>query len=339
MDDHTEKTTNKMKNYCEGKILRGKNLLVEQLYETFPHMIIKGDEKLDAYTYTKTGGPADALVFPVAKDEVQEIVKWTYDHKVPLTILGNSSNVIIRDGGIRGVVMILTEMNGMKLEKNRLIVQSGAKLIDASKRALYEELTGLEFACGIPGSVGGAVYMNAGAYGGEVNAVIETVEVVTQKGERKIYQNEELEFSYRHSKVQETGDIVLETVFVLEKGKKEKISAKMEELTELRTAKQPLEYPSCGSVFKRPTGYFTGKLIQEAGLQGKMLGGAQISMKHAGFIVNVNRATATDYINLIAHIQEIIFDVYEVTLETEVRIIGEDLLFDTEKAFIESISS
>lgn len=319
--------------------MQTENLLVKQLKEEFPHMIIKGNEKLDAYTYTKTGGPADALVFPVAKNEVQEIVKWTHESKVPLTILGNSSNVIIRDGGIRGIVLILTEMNGIKLEKNQLIVQSGAKLIDASRRALYEGLTGLEFACGIPGSVGGAVYMNAGAYGGEVNAIIDTVEVVTQEGERKVYQNGDLEFRYRHSKIQETGDIVLETVFTLEKGKKEKIAAKMEELTELRTSKQPLEHPSCGSVFKRPTGYFTGKLIQEAGLQGKMLGGAQISLKHAGFIVNVNRATATDYIHLISYIQEVIMDVYGVKLETEVRIIGEDILLDTMETVIESISS
>lgn len=317
----------------------GENLLVKQLYEAFPHMIIKGNAHLDAYTYTKTGGPADVLIFPVSKDEVQEIVKWTHQNGTPLTILGNSSNVIIRDGGIRGIVVILTEMNGIKLEKNKLIVQSGAKLIEASRRALYEGLTGLEFACGIPGSVGGAVYMNAGAYGGEVDAIIETVEVVTQEGERKIYQHDELEFGYRHSKVQDTGDIVLETVFALEKGKKDKIKAKMDELTELRTSKQPLEHPSCGSVFKRPTGYFTGKLIQEAGLQGKMLGGAQISMKHAGFIVNVNRATATDYINLIAYIQEVIFDVYGVSLETEVRVIGEDILSDATEEMIKSISS
>lgn len=314
-------------------------MLVTRLKEQFPRLIVKGNEKLGAYTYTKTGGPADALVFPVSKDEVQEVVKWAHVSRTPLTILGNSSNVIIRDGGIRGIVMILTELNGIKAEKNRLIVQSGAKLIDTSRRALYEELSGLEFACGIPGSVGGAVYMNAGAYGGEVKTVIESVEVVTIQGERKVYRNEELEFGYRHSKIQETGEIVLETVFALEKGKKEKISARMEELTELRTSKQPLEYPSCGSVFKRPTGYFTGKLIQEAGLQGKMMGGAQISTKHAGFIVNVNGATATDYINLISYIQKVIFEVFGVNLETEVRIIGEDILLDTKEIVMQRASS
>lgn len=313
--------------------------LAKKLKEEFPNVIIKENEKLDAYTYTKTGGPADVLIFPVSKEEVQAAIKWTHDNNVPLTILGNSSNVIIRDGGIRGVVIILTELNGIKVEKNKLIVHSGAKLIDTSKRALHEGLTGLEFACGIPGSVGGAVFMNAGAYGGEVKTVIETVEVVTREGVRKIYQNDELDFSYRNSILQETDDVVIETVFTLEKGKKDKISEKMDELTELRTAKQPLEFPSCGSVFKRPTGYFTGKLIQDAGLQGKMWGGAQISTKHAGFIVNANNATATDYIELIEFIKEEIWNIYEVKLETEVRIIGEDPLLEANDDALLSVSS
>lgn len=322
-----------------GKILQVNATLAKKLKEEFPNVIIKENEKLDAYTYTKTGGPADVLIFPVSKEEVQAVIKWTHDNNVPLTILGNSSNVIIRDGGIRGVVIILTELNGIKVEKNKLIVHSGAKLIDTSKRALHEGLTGLEFACGIPGSVGGAVFMNAGAYGGEVKTVIETVEVVTREGVRKIYQNDELDFSYRNSILQETDDVVIETVFTLEKGKKDKISEKMDELTELRTAKQPLEFPSCGSVFKRPTGYFTGKLIQDAGLQGKMWGGAQISTKHAGFIVNANNATATDYIELIEFIKEEIWNIYEVKLETEVRIIGEDPLLEANDDALLSVSS
>lgn len=312
-------------------------MLASKLKEKFPNLIIKENELLSAYTYTKTGGPADALVFPVSKKEVQQIVQWTNENDVPLTVLGNSSNVIIRDGGIRGVVLILTEMNGIRAEKTRLIAQSGAKLIDTSKRALYENLTGLEFACGIPGSIGGAVYMNAGAYDGEVKNVIESVEVVTLDGELKKYTNEEMEFRYRHSKIQESGEIVVETVFQLEKGKKEKIAQRMEELTELRESKQPLEYPSCGSVFKRPTGYFTGKLIQEAGLQGMMVGGAQISTKHAGFIVNIHQATATDYIELIEYIKKRILELYEVKLETEVRIIGEEAGVESLESQVEII--
>lgn len=312
-------------------------MLAPKLKEKFPNLIIKDNELLSTYTYTKTGGPADALVFPVSKKEVQQIVQWTKENDVPLTVLGNSSNVIIRDGGIRGVVLILTEMNGIRVEKNRLIAQSGAKLIDTSRRALYESLTGLEFACGIPGSIGGAVYMNAGAYDGEVKNVIESVEVVTLDGELKKYSTDEMEFRYRHSKIQESGDIVVETVFHLEKGKKEKISQRMEELTELRESKQPLEYPSCGSVFKRPTGYFTGKLIQEAGLQGMMVGGAQISTKHAGFIVNINQATATDYVELIEFIKKRIWELYEVKLETEVRIIGEEVSVASSQSQVEII--
>ena len=299
-------------------------MLGTEIKQQFPETIVKENEKLSHYTYTKTGGPADALVFPKTKDEVAAIVAWVNEKQIPLTVLGNSSNVIIKDGGIRGIVMILTEMNHMEVKRHRLIVQSGARLIDASRMALAERLSGLEFACGIPGSVGGAVYMNAGAYDGEVEEVIESVVVITREGKIKNYEKNELEFSYRHSKLQETNEIVLEVVFHLEKGKQETIKARMDDLPALRESKQPLEYPSCGSVFKRPTGYFTGKLIQEAGLQGLIWGGAQVSMKHAGFIVNINSATATDYIELIAHIKEVIMEHYGVPLETEVRIIGED---------------
>ena len=299
-------------------------MLGKEIKQQFPEMIVKENEKLSHYTYTKTGGPADVLVFPKSKDEVAAVVSWVNEKQVPLTVLGNSSNVIIKDGGVRGIVIILTEMDHMEVKRHRLTVQSGARLIDASRMALAEQLSGLEFACGIPGSVGGAVYMNAGAYDGEVEEVIESVVVITREGKIKTYSKDELEFSYRHSKLQETNEIVLEVVFDLEKGKHEAIKARMDELTALRESKQPLEYPSCGSVFKRPTGYFTGKLIQEAGLQGLTWGGAQISMKHAGFIVNINQATATDYIELIAHIKKVIMEHYGVPLETEVRIIGED---------------
>ncbi|CZR09026.1 UDP-N-acetylmuramate dehydrogenase [Trichococcus collinsii] len=299
-------------------------MLGTEIKQQFPETIVKENENLSYYTYTKTGGPADVLVFPKTKGEIAAIVAWVNEKQVPLTVLGNSSNVIIKDGGIRGIVMILTEMDHMEVKRQRLIVQSGARLIDASRMALAERLSGLEFACGIPGSVGGAVYMNAGAYDGEVEEVIESAVVITREGKIKTYEKNELEFSYRHSKLQETNEIVLEVVFHLEKGKQEAIKMRMDELTALRESKQPLEYPSCGSVFKRPPGYFTGKLIQEAGLQGLIWGGAQVSMKHAGFIVNINKATATDYIELIAHIKTVIMERYGVPLETEVRIIGED---------------
>lgn len=297
---------------------------IKEFKQHFPKLILKENEPLSLYTYTKTGGPADVVAFPKTTEEVKDVVGWVKKESLPLTVLGNASNLIVKDGGIRGVVMILTEMKQIKIDKKKIIVQSGARLIDTSYAAYEAELTGLEFACGIPGSIGGAVYMNAGAYDGEVSEVIESVTVLTLDGEIKTLDNHELEFSYRHSRIQEIQDIVLEVIFQLKKGHTVEIKERMDKLTFLRESKQPLEYPSCGSVFKRPTGYFTGKLIQEAGLQGKIWGGAQISMKHAGFIVNIDHATATDYIELIQHIQEVILEKDGVKLVPEVRIIGED---------------
>ena len=303
--------------------------MTKDLIKAFPDANIKENEPLSRYTYTKTGGPADALIFPKTKEEVQALVKWLSDNDWPMTVLGNASNLIVKDGGIRGATIILTDMNQITISDNSIRVLTGAPLIEVSKRAYEAELTGLEFACGIPGSVGGAVYMNAGAYGGEVKEVIRRVTVLTREGEMKEMIDDDMEFEYRHSILQESDDIALEVVFELVPGDKEEIKAKMDELTYLRTSKQPLEYPSCGSVFKRPTGYFTGKLIQDAGLQGFTWGGAQVSEKHAGFIVNINNATATDYVELIEHIQEVILEKDGVTLETEVKIIGEDLVTDT----------
>lgn len=297
----------------------------QQLSTLYPTITIHYDDALSNYTYTKTGGLADVTVFPKSKTEVKQIVDWAREQNVPLTILGNASNLIVRDGGIRGIVMILTDLNSvMATEDGQLIADSGARLIDVSYRALTEELTGLEFACGIPGSIGGAVFMNAGAYGGEVKEVITSVEVITREGELKTYRNADCDFSYRHSVFQTNSDIVLSVTFQLTDGEPIAIKEEMNHLTDLRESKQPLEYPSCGSVFKRPVGYYTGKLIQDAGLQGYRIGGAEISRKHAGFIVNVDKATATDYTDMIEFIQERIWDLNQVRLEPEVRIIGEN---------------
>ena len=238
-------------------------------------------------------------------------------------VLGNASNLIVQDGGIRGVVIMLTEMKQIHVKGTMVIAEAGASLIDTTYAAFAESLTGFEFACGIPGSVGGAVYMNAGAYGGEIKDVFAEVDLLLEDGTLKTLTKDEMVFSYRHSKVQELRAIVLEARFSLQTGDYEAIKARMDELTELRQSKQPLEYPSCGSVFKRPVGHYTGQLIQQAGLQGLKWGGAQVSEKHAGFIVNIDHATATDYIELIAHIQEVIKEKFDVSLETEVRIIGE----------------
>lgn len=288
-------------------------------------MKIELDEPLSKYTYTKTGGPADAVAFPETKQDLKTLINWVKANHIPLTILGNASNLIVRDGGIRGLVIILTSMKEMSINGNEVYAQSGVPLIEVSRQAGAHNLTGLEFACGIPGSIGGAVYMNAGAYGGEVVDVIESVDILTRDGEFKTIQNADCEFSYRNSIFQTNEDIVMGVKFVLAQGDGEAIQAKMAELTELRQSKQPLEYPSCGSVFKRPTGYFTGKLIQDAGLQGYRIGGAEVSKKHAGFIVNIDNATATDYVNLIKYIQEVIWRENQVRLEPEVRIIGEEV--------------
>lgn len=282
------------------------------------------DEPLMNFTFTKTGGPVDVLAFPKSKEEVALLVAYCKNHDLPWLVLGNASNLIVRDGGIRGMVIMLEEMKQVSVLDDGLVVEAGAKLIDTTYVALDHDLAGFEFACGIPGSVGGAVYMNAGAYGGEIKDVFTSVDILLEDGTIKTLTNEEMAFSYRHSVIQTMHCIILEARFSLTKGDHKLIKTKMDELTELRVSKQPLEYPSCGSVFKRPEGHFTGKLIQDAGLQGLKWGGAQISEKHAGFIVNIDHATATDYVELIAHIQAVIKEKFDVSLETEVRIIGEE---------------
>lgn len=292
--------------------------------QALPQVTIFQNEPLSHYTFTKTGGPADFLAFPKSVKEVQAVVNYCQTHDVPWLVLGNASNLIVRDGGIRGVVIMLEKLDKISVEAEQITAQAGAKLIDTSYKALEYSLTGLEFACGIPGSIGGAVFMNAGAYDGEIKDVFAYCDVLYPDGQVKRLYKEEMAFSYRHSAIQEQKAIILSAAFQLKDGDKSQIKSRMDELTFLRESKQPLEYPSCGSVFKRPVGHFTGKLIQDAGLQGLQFGGAQISTKHAGFIVNVDHATATDYVELIAHIQAVIKEKFDVTLETEVRIIGEE---------------
>ena len=277
---------------------------------------------LSKYTFTKTGGPAEFLAFPKNIDQLEKLVQVTRENNIPLTVIGNASNLIIRDGGIDGLVVILTEMNQITVSGTEVTAEAGARIIDTAFTAAKAALSGMEFAAGIPGSVGGGVFMNAGAYGGETQEVVKTVNVMTKDGEFKTYSNEEMEFSYRHSLIQENGDIVLSATFELKKGEKDKILDEMNYLNALRRYKQPLEYPSCGSVFKRPKGHFVGPMIIKAGLQGKQIGGAQDSTKHAGFIVNKGGATATDYLDLIHLIQKVIKEKYDIDLHTEVRIIG-----------------
>ena len=295
-----------------------------KLQDVLGSLTIKANEPLSNYTYTKTGGPADLLVFPRSVEQVQRVLAAVKQENLPLTVLGNASNLIVKDGGIRGLVMILTDMQELVLEGNQLKAASGAALIEASRQAAAVGLTGLEFACGIPGSIGGAIYMNAGAYGGAVKDVISQVQTMTRDGQLKTYAGADCDFSYRHSRFQEGDEVILGVTFDLAPGDQSTIDSKVAELTHLRQSKQPLEYPSCGSVFKRPEGYFAGKLIQDAGLQGYQVGGAQVSTKHAGFIVNVDHATATDYLEVIEHIRLVVWARTGVFMEPEVRIIGED---------------
>lgn len=282
------------------------------------------NEPLRNHTYTHLGGEADFFVRPETYEQVQEIVKLANDVQMPFTLLGNGSNLIVKDGGIRGIIMNLANLNKVEVNDTVLVAGSGARIIDASREALADSLTGLEFACGIPGSVGGALYMNAGAYGGEIKDVLESTVVVDKLGELLTLSADELDLAYRSSNIPDNGFIVLEATFSLKTGNYEEIKAIMDDLTFKRESKQPLEYPSCGSVFKRPPGYFAGKLIQDSDLQGKQVGGAEVSTKHAGFIVNKKEATANEYIGLIHFVQKTVKEKFGVTLEREVRIIGED---------------
>lgn len=297
--------------------------ILKDLKSLVPDNIIKVNEPLKRYTYTKTGGNADFYLSPTENEQVQTIVRYAHEHQLPVTYLGNGSNIIIREGGIRGIVISLLSLNHINVSDDAIIAGSGAAIIDVSRAARDHVLTGLEFACGIPGSVGGAVYMNAGAYGGEIKGCIDYALCVNEHGDLIHLTKEQLHLDYRNSVVQKQHLVVLEAAFTLEPGNLNEIQAKMDDLTERRESKQPLEYPSCGSVFQRPPGHFAGKLIQDSNLQGHRIGGVEVSTKHAGFMVNVDNGTATDYENLIHHVQKVVKEKFDVELHREVRIIGE----------------
>ncbi len=285
---------------------------------------IEFNANMSEHIYFKVGGPADALLVPNTKEQLVKTIKVCKENNIPYYVIGNGSNLLVKDGGMRGVVIKLTEINKISSSNGKITAETGALLKDVSKEALDNNLTGLEFACGIPGSIGGAVFMNAGAYNGEIKDVIESAEVLTQDGEIVTYNKEELNLGYRTSRVMKENAIVLEAVFALENGDHEKIKARVDDLTEKRESKQPLEYPSAGSTFKRPEGYFAGKLIQDAGLKGYSIGGAAVSEKHSGFVINKGNATAKDVLDLIAHIQKEVKKQFGVDLYPEVRIIGEE---------------
>ena len=298
--------------------------ILKQIKEELAGIEILFNEPLKQYTYTKVGGAADYLAFPRNQYELKRIVTFANAQEIPWMVLGNSSNIIVRDSGIEGFVIMFDHFHDVRVNGYVIEAEAGAKLIDVTHVARYHSLTGFEFACGIPGSIGGAVYMNAGAYGGEIAHILQSCKVLTPEGEIKTLTVEELSFGYRHSKIQETGDVVISAKFALAPGNYDQIDQEMARLTHLREMKQPLEYPSCGSVFKRPVGDFAGQWISEAGLKGHRIGGVEVSEKHAGFMINVDHGTAKDYEDLIAHVIATVEKSSGVTLEREVRIIGKD---------------
>jgi UDP-N-acetylmuramate dehydrogenase len=295
------------------------------LYAELSESRILFDEPMRHHTSFRIGGPADALVMPGSVADLRRALQLARRAAVPLTITGNGSNLLVRDGGLRGVVVKLGEcFDRIEVEGTHMVAQSGALLSDVSRTAGAHSLTGREFSIGIPGTLGGAVIMNAGAYGGEMKDVVTQVTALDETGELHEMGPEELQFGYRRSALQPLGWIVAETRMALQPGDPAAIAAKMADLTFQRESKQPLSFPSAGSVFKRPPGKFVGPMVEELGLKGYRIGDAQVSEKHAGFIINRGEATARDVLALIEHVREKVQATYGVWLETEVRIIGED---------------
>ena len=283
------------------------------------------EEPMAKHTSFRIGGPADVLAQPGNEAELAALLKRAAAHAMPVTLVGNGSNLLVRDMGIRGLVIKLSNLfSSITVAGNVLTFGSGISLAMASKKAASLSLSGLEFAVGIPGTVGGAVYMNAGAYDGEMAKVVASVQVMDRQGQSSQLKAEELDFSYRHTALQNSGLIVTSVTVSLQPGEAESIKAKMDDFSQRRIAKQPLELPSAGSMFKRPVGYFAGTLIEQTGLKGYTVGGAQVSQKHAGFVVNVGGATAKDVLQLISDVQSKVFAAHGVRLEPEVLVLGEE---------------
>lgn len=284
------------------------------------------DEPMKKHTSFKIGGTADYFFKATTLEELQNIIKFAKIKELPITIIGNGSNLLVTDKGIRGLV-IKIDIKKLKIEKKDefavIEVGAGNKLMALATKMKDEELSGLEGLSGIPGSVGGAIVMNAGAYGKEMKDVVLSTTCMDKNGKLYTFSNEEQEFSYRNSIFQKKDYIIIETKLKLEYGKKDEIQKKMEEYFKSRKEKQPIKYPSAGSSFKRQEGIITAKLIDDVGLKGYKIGGAQVSEKHAGFIVNYNNATATDVINLINYIKEKVYSKYGIKIEEEIKIIGE----------------
>lgn len=301
--------------------MQNKNEWIRKLGEQVEILVA---EPMKNHTTFRIGGPADALALPKTPEEVAEVVRFCHEHAQPYYVLGNGSNLLVSDEGYRGLVLQLyRNFNEIQVNGEMITVQSGAMLAAVARTAYQTGLTGLEFASGIPGTIGGAVVMNAGAYGGEMKNVLKEVTVLTKEGEVLVIPAKALELGYRTSVIPKNGWIVLGAVLQLKKGDQEQILARMEELKEQRITKQPLDLPSAGSTFKRPEGYFAGKLIMDAGLRGFTVGGAQVSEKHCGFVVNRGNATAADVWKLICEVKRRVKEMTGVELEPEVKLLGD----------------
>lgn len=297
--------------------------IYESLCEISGKEKVRTGEVMKNHTTFRIGGNADYFLTPDTKEELQAILQFLNKEDVPFFILGNGSNLLVSDEGFRGAIIQIGKNYQSVIRKGHtLIAKSGISLARLSAFALENSLTGLEFASGIPGTAGGGAIMNAGAYGGEMKDVLKEVLCMTRQGELITLRGDEMELSYRESRMKREGLIVLELVLELQDGDQEVMRSRHEELKEARTSKQPLEYPSAGSTFKRPEGYFAGKLIMDAGLKGFTVGGAQVSEKHAGFVINVGGATAADVKALMEHVSKTVEEQFGVRLEPEVLFVG-----------------
>ena len=295
----------------------------EPLAAAFKAEQILENEPMSRHTTFRVGGPADIAVLPGSPEEAVRAMEICRENGIPYVVLGNGSNVIVRDGGIRGAVILIGEaMSRVRIEGNRITAEAGISLAKLAAAALNEGLTGLEFASGIPGTLGGGCAMNAGAYGGQLSDALEWADVYMDGRIRRLT-NAEMEMGYRSTRPLREGGIVLRACFALKPGDKERISETMRDLNARRRDKQPLNFPSAGSTFKRPEGHFAGALIQEAGLKGRTVGGAQVSEKHAGFIINIGGASAADILELIRQVRDEVLRASGIHLETEVRVLGE----------------
>ncbi len=298
--------------------------IIKEIEKILPKELIKLSEPMSRHTSFEIGGPADIFLSPATEEELVKLLKLIDKYKVNYYILGKGSNLLVSDKGYRGIIISMDNIDkSCRVEGLELFVSAGISLKKATELALEHSLSGFEFAYGIPGSVGGAVFMNAGAYDGEIKDILTKVKLIDRDRQIRWLDASELDLSYRHSNIEENGYIVLEACFELKKADKSDIESKMQELMSRRIDKQPLEYPSAGSTFKRPVGQFAGKLIDDAGLRGYRLGGASVSSKHCGFIINESSATADDVLSLIGHIKATVKDKFDVELEAELKLLGE----------------